>query len=152
MYLDDVLTNIVTAVKAVTDFKSVEYGMRLPDEADKRLLVNTPCVFFWGGTAEYSFTESIGVERYITAERTISIYLFYHSTGKQSTALSTLDGLRDKLLNAVLRSDNGGYIDMTSIKEDRTTTFMNVGAFFNMLPPFYCTRIDLTLRDEQSSF
>lgn len=152
MYLDSVVTSLVSAVSAVTDFKKVEYGMRLPDETDKRMLSVTPCVFFWGGTGEYSFQEQMGIERYITAERSISIYLFYYNNGTQSTALSALDTLRDKLLNAILRSGYLKNIDVTSIKEDRTTTFMNVGAFFNMLPPFYCTRIDVTLRDERSSF
>ena len=153
MYLDSVLTNIIAEVAAVEDFKRVAYGMELPDDMNEQLVANTPCVFFWGGKAEFAMTEQQSMTNHVTVERSISAYLYYYDDNlDQATALNAFDALRDKLLLAILNGSYVKYVDVSSIEEDRTTTFMNVGAFFNTLPPMYCTKIDITLRDEQSSF
>jgi hypothetical protein len=146
MYNNDAIDRIITAVKASSEFKTVLWGIELPQStaAAQYASKTLPACFLWGGTSELRDDNETNA---VYEKQTMNAYIiFFDSSKEQSTGIKELNRL-ERVFIGILNDANNDYsLNINSEKMiDRDTTFIKMGQPWNYLPPFYASRIEFSV-------
>ncbi len=136
---------LINKLKTIDDFsidpenpyERVQWGFIFPDEVG---LENFPVCFVWGGSLDV--LEHINLQFNWQENLQISIYVMNYNDESQTEGIKKLNELEYKIVDTIRKS---GIAKIPGFKIDRDTTFIKIGGMFNMHPPYFCSRIDLTL-------
>ena len=139
MFLNNKIDDLRTKLKTLA---SCEWGFMFPQEVD---VEDFPYIFIWGGQSEITINSN---DTFSERQR-LSIYLmmyYEYPAVSQSDAIENLNILEQNVINTIL--NNCDFVIENNITIDKDRTFINVGIPFNFNPPYYCSRIDITLMEE----
>jgi hypothetical protein len=134
MVVDTIISDLETAISALSSVNRVSVGLDLPDDMGNETY---PAVFIHGGN--FTFSQG-GQYKTLVESGQFSLYIFVYDNNF-SQGVATLNSIREDIIDILL--DTKSLYFTGDLTEDRDATFKNIGEPYNGLPPFFCSRLDV---------